>query len=220
MNLRQRVEQTSLEATNVIKSKAGINNMVDTRRRTSSLDYRHLKPGQEAHWEVVERILFLYAKLNPGQGYVQGMNEIIGPLYYTFATDPDEAWRASAESDTFYCFTNLMSEIRDFFIQSLVVSQSLMPQYYAFRWTTLLLSQEFSLPDTQRLWDALLGHTVRFDFLVYIQLSMLQCIRPSLMSGDFASNMKLLQDYPESVDVATILIKADQIFSELSSSNS
>ena len=54
------------------------------------MDYRHLPDGQEAHWEVVERILFLYAKLNPGQSYVQGMNEIIGPIYYTFATDPDE----------------------------------------------------------------------------------------------------------------------------------
>ena len=57
--------------------------------------------------QVVERMLFLYAKLNPGQGYVQvtslkpgfvflseihivqqGMNEIIGPIYYVMASDP------------------------------------------------------------------------------------------------------------------------------------
>lgn len=49
--------------------------------------------GQEAHWEVVERMLFLYAKLNPGQSYVQGMNEIIGPIYHTFASDPDVSFR-------------------------------------------------------------------------------------------------------------------------------
>jgi len=30
-----------------------------------------LADGQEANWEVVERILFIYAKLNPGHGYVQ-----------------------------------------------------------------------------------------------------------------------------------------------------
>lgn len=46
-----------------------------------------MEEGKEAHWEVVERILFIYAKLNPGQGYVQGMNEIIGPIYYTLASD-------------------------------------------------------------------------------------------------------------------------------------
>lgn len=43
---------------------------------------------------MVARILFIYAKLNPGQGYVQGMNEIIGPLYYVFANDSKEEWRS------------------------------------------------------------------------------------------------------------------------------
>lgn len=61
--------------------------------RKAQEDYAVLAAGQEAHWEVVERILFLYAKLNPGQSYVQGMNEIIGPIYYLFATDPDSDWR-------------------------------------------------------------------------------------------------------------------------------
>lgn len=53
-----------------------------------------MEEGQEAHWEVVERILFLYAKLNPGQGYVQGMNEIVGPIYYVMASDPDVELRS------------------------------------------------------------------------------------------------------------------------------
>lgn len=62
-------------------------------------DYSPLDEGSEAHWEVVERILFLYAKLNPGQGYVQGMNEIIGPIYYCFASDPNVEWK---RKDFFY----------------------------------------------------------------------------------------------------------------------
>lgn len=56
-------------------------------------EYEVLPDGSEAHWEVVERILFIYAKLNPGIAYVQGMNEIVGPLYYTFATNPNSAWK-------------------------------------------------------------------------------------------------------------------------------
>jgi len=36
----------------------------------------------DLHWEAIERILFIYAKLNPAIGYVQGMNELIAPLYY------------------------------------------------------------------------------------------------------------------------------------------
>lgn len=48
---------------------------------------------QDLHWEAIERILFIYAKLNPGVGYVQGMNEILGPLYYLLANDTDETSR-------------------------------------------------------------------------------------------------------------------------------
>lgn len=59
-------------------------------------DYAPMEEGKEAHWEVVERILFIYAKLNPGQGYVQGMNEIIGPIYHAFASDPDVKFRGIA----------------------------------------------------------------------------------------------------------------------------
>jgi hypothetical protein len=36
----------------------------------------------DLHWEAIERILFIYAKLNPAIGYVQGMNELIAPVYY------------------------------------------------------------------------------------------------------------------------------------------
>lgn len=34
---------------------------------------------------MMARILFIYAKLNPGLKYVQGMNEILAPLFYVFS---------------------------------------------------------------------------------------------------------------------------------------
>jgi hypothetical protein len=138
--------------------------------------------NDEYHWQVVARILFIYAKLNPGQGYVQGMNEIIGPIYYVFSNDSkNDLFTGQAEADTFWCFTELMSEIRDMYNSQLdsdrstgVVAmmtkltnllssedpelyhkllhvQSIKPHYYAFRWITLLLSQEFPLPGQSHL---------------------------------------------------------------------
>ncbi len=41
------------------------------------------------HAQEMKRALFLYAKLNPGLCYIQGMNELIAPLYYLFKIDPD-----------------------------------------------------------------------------------------------------------------------------------
>lgn len=38
----------------------------------------------------MRNILLLFAKLNPAISYVQGMNEVLAPLYYVFNTDNDE----------------------------------------------------------------------------------------------------------------------------------
>ncbi|KAM6237453.1 TBC1 domain family member 13 isoform 4-T5 [Spheniscus humboldti] len=123
--LRKRVEQTTLKSQTVARNRSGVTNVSSPLKTTSNSlsEYKVLPNGCEAHWEVVERILFIYAKLNPGIAYVQGMNEIVGPLYYTFATDPNSEWKEHAEADTFFCFTNLMAEIRDNFIKSLDDSQ-------------------------------------------------------------------------------------------------
>lgn len=169
--------------------------------KRSDETYEAMDEGKEAHWEVVERILFIYAKLNPGQGYVQGMNEIIGPIYFVMASDCNPEYKKYAEADCFFCFTALMSEIRDFFIKTLDESeggikgmmaklsnllkdkdievwtrlkdQELYPQYYSFRWLTLLLSQEFPLPDVVRIWDSIFSDENRFNFLIQVCCAMI-----------------------------------------------
>ncbi|XP_041986626.1 TBC1 domain family member 13 [Aricia agestis] len=237
--LHKRVEQSVLNYSTLERRGLGVAKLSDERRRVdASGSYIPLKEGSEAHWEVVERMLFLYAKLNPGQGYVQGMNEIIGPIYHTFATTTHVEYRKYAEADCFFCFTNLMAEIRDFFIRTLdetesginymmnklsvcvkendravwdrLEKQELRPQYYSFRWLTLLLSQEFSLPDVERIWDSLFADSRRFHFLVAICCAMIMLVRESLLSGDFASNVKLLQNFPP-MDVSLILNKAVEL---------
>lgn len=235
--LHQRVQQTRLESQSLQRVGLGLNKLSLVVKKTSD-DYEPLDKGEEAHWEVVQRILFLYAKLNPGQSYVQGMNEIIGPIYYTFASDPRPEWREFAEADCFFCFTNLMSDIRDFFIktldeaesgisgimtrlvrqvreldfkvQSRLDAQDIKPQYFAFRWLSLMLSQEFALPDVLRLWDSLLSDESRRDFLIDICTAMILLQREQILLNDFADNMKMLQNYPLA-DVQIILSKAASI---------
>ena len=169
------------QSVDVVKDCFGVterrhNKLASCSQMSQDDDEYHKEDNEEFHWQIVGRILFIFAKLNPGQGYVQGMNEIIGPIYYVFANDPRAEWSKEAESDTFWCFTSLMSEIRDIFnkhidsdpssgivslmtrllsilgredtqlSQYLNVTLNIKPHFYAFRWITLLLSQEFSLP--------------------------------------------------------------------------
>lgn len=51
--------------------------------------------------------------------------------------------------------------------------QNIKPQFFAFRWLTLLLSQEFVLPDVIRIWDSLFADSNRFDFLLLVCCAML-----------------------------------------------
>ena len=57
----------------------------------------------KSHYDVLARILLLYAKLNRGVRYVQGMNELCAPLYYLFAQDPlnfqyaEAAWQIQSD---------------------------------------------------------------------------------------------------------------------------
>ncbi|KAF9975851.1 hypothetical protein BGZ73_000302 [Actinomortierella ambigua] len=198
---------------------------------------------QDLHWEAIERILFVYAKLNPGVGYVQGMNEILGPLYYLMANDPNEESRAHAEAESFWLFHNMMAHFRDHFVRSLdrdrlsgigstiarmnqrlrqhdeelwqnLEDKGIAPEYYSFRWLTVLCTQEFDVPDVWRIWDSVLADTGGpgrdYDFLLDFCCAMVCHLKTELLNGDFADNVKLLQNYP-SVDIQPILMTASDI---------
>lgn len=75
----------------------------------------------------MKRVLFIFAKLNPGLRYVQGMNELLAPLYFHFRCDCDREAASHAEADAFFCFMDIISEFRDNFCQQLVCPPVPMP---------------------------------------------------------------------------------------------
>lgn len=156
--------------------------------------------------------------------YVQGMNEIAGTLYYVLANDHNSEWADHAEADTYFLFHTLMMDIRDVFvpdmdshstgIQGRIGNMDRLLQthdplvydhlqqlgidshFYAYRWLTTLLSREFLLPDTIRLWDSMFASPHKENFLRYVCVTMVMMVRDDLLEGDFSSNLRLLQRYP------------------------
>ncbi|KAF6156656.1 hypothetical protein GIB67_017792 [Kingdonia uniflora] len=177
--------------------------------------------------QAMRNILLLFAKLNPAIRYVQGMNEVLAPLYYIFSTNPDEQNATNAEADSFSCFVRLLSDSVDHFCQQLdnssvgihstlsrlagllkandeelwwhlEITNKVNPQFYAFRWITLLLTQEFNFSSIIRIWDSLLSSSFGVqEMLLRVCCAMLLCVKSRLLSGDFTTNLKLLQHYPE-----------------------
>jgi len=150
-------------------------------------------------------LLFIYARLNPGVRYVQGMNEVAAVILYVMSTEDDQ----SAETDAFWCFSELMVEIKENFMQALDDSGEgvtglvggvmrllrvydpelarhlqrveLPPLVFAFRWCTLLFAQDATLPDVVRLWDTLIADPRRFEFVIHSSLALLLENRKELL---------------------------------------
>jgi hypothetical protein len=151
---------------------------------------------------ALERILFVWAKLNGGVRYVQGMNEIVGTLFYVLANDQHKQFAKHAEADSYYLFHNILTSMKDVFVPELdesdsgiqgrianlhhllekhdpAVSQHLREigidaSFFAIRWLTTLLSREYVLPDTIRLWDSMFSSQHRENFLRYVCVTMVR----------------------------------------------
>ena len=59
-------------------------------------------------------MIFIYSKFSPDVSYVQGMNEIIAPIYYCFSYDKlyEEENENDIEADTFWTFYLLMQKMK------------------------------------------------------------------------------------------------------------
>lgn len=189
----------------------------------------------------LDRILFVFAKLHPEVAYVQGMNELVAPLFYVncqmpagdvlqepaehdseepgtprsagsasprWDTTSEKVIATAEEADTFWCFSQLISPMLSWFIDpsrpprrtassadsddsdghgrenedgcqlglskplaqlqilleghdaelsSWLQSLDMKPEYFGIRWLTMLLAQDFELPELLRLWDTMLA---------------------------------------------------------------
>lgn len=204
------------------------------------------KEDPELHSDVLSRILFIYGKLNPGVRYVQGMNELLAPIYYCFIHDDSPIFKGFAEADAFYCFSNLMGDAKENFVKSLdetdsgiksrianlnnmlrrvdqnvwqhLYNEKVNPQYYSLRWLMLMLTQEFQLMDVLRLWDSLLSVPNRSEFLNYCCLAIILHAKEDIIDHEFPAIMQTLQKH-NFADVEQLLRKAVSLYRNYGNAN-
>jgi len=207
-----------------------IASVADLKRNDTSAD--HNNKLFETNADVLCRILFIYGKLYPEVKYIQGMNEVLATIYYCFSLDKNEMFSKDIEADSFLCFENFMQKIKVLFLRKgdnfekgvngrlrnvleklkildkelydHFAEEKLELQYFAFRWYTLLFSQEFELPDVLRLWDSILSIEDIFEFLNYLCLAIIRIKRNDIIEKDFSSMMLDLQNL-EKISVENVI---------------
>eukprot|EP01016_Furgasonia_blochmanni_P018618 TRINITY_DN21083_c0_g1_i1.p1 TRINITY_DN21083_c0_g1~~TRINITY_DN21083_c0_g1_i1.p1 ORF type:complete len:280 (-),score=60.68 TRINITY_DN21083_c0_g1_i1:83-865(-) len=206
----------------------------------------------EVHAEVLLRILFIYAK-SSGNGYVQGMNEILAPIYFCFraATNNEESSNnnnnnshdsdsesggESFEADAYFVFCTVMEHVSislealngrvrklnevfkkvDHALWNHFELQRLDPKFYSVRWLMLFLTQEFSMTKVLRLWDSLLAHPHKVEYLNYLCIAVLSMKREYYLKVGFSEIIESLQKKTGELEIEELIDKANNLFREYS----
>ena len=157
---------------------------------------------EETNYDILRRILFIFAKRNQELGYVQGMNEIVAIIYYIYSLDENVYIKPFVESETFYSFEILLQEIKPIFmLQNVNYSQlfitmqikqindilketapdllnyfnqiNLVMDVFLMRWLIVLFAQEFTFEGAISLWDRLFTQKNKMKFICYISAAIL-----------------------------------------------
>jgi hypothetical protein len=145
-----------------------------------------------AHMRRMERILYIFASCNRSLSYMQGFNEIVAVLYYTFSEAViffNNDWLV-LESYVFYTFQRVISltKLNELFTthdqSSLILSlmqhfmdlmekhlpnaariikkHDIHPLHFCYRKLNLVFSQDHDMSGLVLLWDALFAHFSEF----------------------------------------------------------
>lgn len=181
-----------------------------------------LAPFNE-HIRRLERILYIFSRINVNSEYMQGFNELIGPIYYVMISAPDcfNSDLNIIEAIVFQCFTLLISEtsVKQFYMTEnekkifeklkefgetfsnayprtahIIESLNIEPIHYSYRWFTTLFVQEYDMPVVILLWDAILTHQPNVvSYCYYLGAATIETISDKLDPDNYAETLTVLQ---------------------------
>ncbi|KAJ6150958.1 GTPase-activating protein GYP7 [Penicillium chermesinum] len=184
--------------------------------------------GTNVHLEQMKDMLLTYNEYNPELGYVQGMSDLLAPLYAVMQDDAVAFW-------AFVGFMNRMERnfLRD---QSGMRAQLLAldhlvqlmdPQLYLhlqsadstnffffFRMLLVWYKREFEWSDVLRLWETLWTDYYSSSFHLFIALAILEKHRDVIMDHlkHFDEVLKYINELSNTMDLVPLLTRAESLF--------
>lgn len=147
----------------------------------------HLLPYHN-HIRRLERILYIFAKMNSTFSYLQGFNELVSVIFYVLLSSHEyfgNDW-TEIEAFSFYIMQALFCETRigdlftmdddlellndkmeDFMMilkihapraSEIITKLNINPLFFGCKWLNLLFAQDYSMPSLLLIWDALFSH--------------------------------------------------------------
>ncbi|CAO3589540.1 unnamed protein product [Absidia cylindrospora] len=186
-----------------------------------------MNAGTNCNLETLKDILCAYNVYDSELGYVQGMSDLLSPLY---AVIGDEAL-------AFWAFVGFMGRTGNFLMDQSGMHKQLStmdqllqlmdPQLYrhfqrtdsynlffCFRWLLVWFKREFNWDDTLSLWEALWTNYLSSQFHLFVALSILDQHREFIMDylKSFDEILKYINDLALTMDIQETLQRAEILF--------
>ncbi|KAJ2102572.1 GTPase activating protein [Coemansia sp. S100] len=189
----------------------------------------HGLPGSSASLEQMKDILMTFHYYDMATlGYVQGMSDLLAPIYSVYQDEPS----------TFWAFTAFMKRMRSHFLRDQTGMQDELTtmahlveianprlfrhlekcdasnMFCCYRWLLIWFKREFSFENILRLWEVLWTDYLTDRFVLFVALAILQrhadVIMDHLLSPEEV--LKYVQDLSETIDLNDALKGAEMCF--------
>lgn len=184
--------------------------------------------GTNLHLEQMKDMLITYNEFNVNLGYVQGMSDMLSPLYVIFQDD----------AVAFCAFCQFMTRMERNFLrdqggmrqQMLTLDQLIQlmdPElsehlnradsinfFFFFRMLLVWYKREFEWDSVLRLWEVLWTDYLSSQFVLFIALALLDKHRTVILSrlNQFDEILKYMNDLAMTIDLEDILVRAEVLF--------
>ncbi|KAJ5368163.1 GTPase-activating protein GYP7 [Penicillium cataractarum] len=184
--------------------------------------------GTNVHLEQMKDMLLTYNEYNPDLGYVQGMSDLLAPLYAVMQDDAVAFWAFVGFMDRMERnFLRDQSGMRSQLLALDHLVQLMDPQLYVhlqsadstnffffFRMLLVWYKREFEWGDVLRLWEALWTDYFSSSFHLFIALAILEKHRDVIMDHlkHFDEVLKYINELSNTMDLVPILTRAESLF--------
>ncbi|KAI4120650.1 MAG: hypothetical protein LQ338_006862 [Usnochroma carphineum] len=184
--------------------------------------------GTNVHLEQMKDMLLTYNEYNRDLGYVQGMSDLLAPIYAVEQDDAIAFWGFVGFMDRMERnFLRDQSGMRaqlltlDHLVQLMDPALYLHLQkadstnfFFFFRMLLVWFKREFLWADVLRLWECLWTDHLSSNFHLFIALAILEKHRDVIMEHlkHFDEVLKYVNDLSNSIDLPSTLLRAEKLF--------
>jgi hypothetical protein len=151
--------------------------------------------GTNHNLEIMKDILVTYNFHNTDLGYVQGMSDLLAPLFVAMGDEPMAFWGFSlfmdrVQSNFFMDQTGMHGQLKTLdslirFMDPVLYQRLEITEtnnlFFCFRWLLVWFKREFEWEDVIRLWEVLWTNNLSDKFILFVALAVIDAHRKTIL---------------------------------------